>query len=341
MLRLPEFHLLQPQFLSEALALLAADPQNTSILAGGTDLLPNMKRRQQTPKRLISLRHLDELKKITVTEDEIVLGGSARLRDIEDHPQLAHEARALTQAVSQIATVHIRGSATIGGNLCLDTRCDYYNQSEPWRQAIGYCKKKDGDICWVATSSPRCLAVSSTDAAPALMALGARVQLCSSNNDRELLLVDLYHNDGISYLTKRPDELLTKIWIPRKPGLRSTYWKLRRRGAFDFPLLGVAVALRLSADGNVSEASLALGAVSSRPLLLDDAARLLIGNPLSDEQISAVADAAYPSAKPMDHADLSLSYRKGMVKSLVRSALREVRGDDVTQERQRLMRMMG
>ncbi len=341
MLRLPEFHLLQPQSLSEALALLAADPQNTSILAGGTDLLPNMKRRQQTPKRLLSLRHLSELRAITVTDSEIRVGGGVRLRELEELSHVRSEATALGQAVSQIATVHIRGTATIGGNLCLDTRCDYYNQSEPWRQAIGFCKKKDGDICWVATSSPRCLAVSSTDAAPALMALGATVQLRSHSGDRELALADLYHNDGISYLTKRPDELLTLLRIPRRPGQRSAYWKLRRRGAFDFPLLGVAACVQVDAAGLVREASVVLGAVSSRPLLVADAAQLLIGKPLSDDQISLVAEAAYPLAKPMDHADLSLSYRKGMVKSLVSSALREVRGDDVTQERQRLMRMMG
>lgn len=341
MLRLPEFHLLAPQSLSEALAMLAADPQNTSVLAGGTDLLPNMKRRQQTPGRLLSLRNLSGLRQIHLSDGEIRLGGAVRLREIEDHPLLKTEARALVQAVSQIATVHIRCTATIGGNLCLDTRCDYYDQSEPWRKAIGYCKKKDGDICWVATSSPRCLAVSSTDAAPALIALGAKVVLSSLQGDRELPLADLYHNDGISYLTKRPDELLTEVRIPRLPNRRSAYWKLRRRGSFDFPLVGVATAIQLGSDGNVIQAGLALGAVSSRPLAVPDAVQLLIGQPLSDERIAQVADAAHAVAKPMDHADMSLSYRKTMVKSLVRSALREVRGDDVSQERQRLMRLIG
>ncbi|MFO0655372.1 MAG: xanthine dehydrogenase family protein subunit M [Polyangia bacterium] len=341
MLRLPEFHLLAPQSLSEALAMLAADPQNTSVLAGGTDLLPNMKRRQQTPARLLSLRNLTALRHIHVSDGEIRIGGAVRLREIEDHPLLQAEARALTQAVSQIATVHIRGTATIGGNLCLDTRCDYYDQSEPWRKAIGYCKKKDGDICWVATSSPRCLAVSSTDAAPALMALSARVVLSSQNGDRELDLADLYHNDGMAYLTKRPDELLTEIRIPRLPSRKSAYWKLRRRGSFDFPLLSVAAAVQLGSDGKVAQAGLALGAVSSRPFLVTDAAQLLVGQPLSDDRIAQVADAAHALAKPMDHADMSLSYRKTMVKSLTRSALCEVRGDDVTKERLRLMRLIG
>lgn len=341
MLRLPEFQLLSPQSLSEALALLQADPEHSSILAGGTDLLPNMKRRQQTPRRLISLRNVAELGQLTVAADEVRIGGSVRLRTIETHEALAVELRGLVQAVSQIATVHIRGTATIGGNLCLDTRCEYYNQSQPWRQAIGFCKKKDGDICWVATSSPRCLAVSSTDAAPALMALGAQVQLCSASGTRELPLADLYQNDGIHYLSKRPDEVLTLIRIPQRAGQRSAYWKLRRRGSFDFPLLGVAVAVQRDDAGIVQHAQVALGAVSSRPLLVPEASALLCGQPLSDAQIREAAEAAYPLAKPMDHADMSLSYRKAMVKSLVISALREVRGDDVSQDRQRLMRVLG
>ncbi len=341
MLRLPEFHLLAPESLPEALAMLAADPENTSVLAGGTDLLPNMKRRQQTPRRLLSLRNLAGLKQIHVSDGEIRLGGAVRLREIEEHPLLVAEARALTQAVAQIATVHIRGTATIGGNLCLDTRCDYYDQSEPWRKAIGYCKKKDGDICWVATSSPRCLAVSSTDAAPALMALGAKVVLSSASGDRELSLSDLYFNDGIAYLTKRPDELLTAVRFSRAPQRKSAYWKLRRRGSFDFPLVGVAASVQFGDDGKITQAGLALGAVSSRPIWVTDAVALLSGNQLSDELIAKVAEVAQAVAKPMDHADMSLSYRKTMVKSMVASALREVRGDDVKLERQRLMRLIG
>src|SRR6185295_16335072 len=137
----------------------------------------------------------------------------------------------LRQAAHQVATVHLRNMGTIGGNLCLDTRCNYYNQNYEWRKAIDFCLKKDGEICWVATASKRCVAASSTDCAPALMALGARVKLVSSKNERELALEDLYHNDGIDYLKRRADEILTEISF--RKDLKSTYWKLRRRGAFD------------------------------------------------------------------------------------------------------------
>src|SRR5262245_25052536 len=153
---------------------------------------------------------------------------------------------------------------TIGGNLCLDTRCNYYNQNYEWRKAIDFCLKKDGDICWVATASKRCVAASSTDCAPALMALGAEVTLVSENGERTVSLEDLYNNDGIDYLKRRPDEILTKIRIPS--GFKSTYWKLRRRGAFDFPVLGVGAAAKFSGD-MIEEGRIALGAVASRPFL--------------------------------------------------------------------------
>src|SRR5256884_10009199 len=142
----------------------------------------------------------------------------------------------LWQAAAQVATVHLRNMGTLGGNLCLDTRCNYYNQNYEWRKAIDFCLKKDGEICWVATASKRCVAASSTDTAPALMALGATVRLVSPAGEREIPVENLYQNDGIDYLTRRPDEILTEIHVDDAP---SCYWKLRRRGAFDFPVLGV------------------------------------------------------------------------------------------------------
>ena len=138
---------------------------------------------------------------------------------------------------------------TLGGNLCLDTRCNYYDQNYEWRKAINFCMKKDGKTCWVATSSPKCLAVSSTDTAPALLALDATVTLVSAEKTRKIALADLYRNDGIHYLTRQPTEILTAIDVPRLEGWRSTYWKLRRRGSFDFPVLSVAAALKLAPDG--------------------------------------------------------------------------------------------
>jgi 4-hydroxybenzoyl-CoA reductase subunit beta len=226
---------------------------------------------------------------------------------------------------------------TLGGNLCLDTRCNYYNQNYEWRKAIDFCMKKDGSVCWVATASKRCVATSSTDTAPALIALGASVRLVSSAGEREVALADLYRNDGIDYLARRPDEILTEVRLPAASGWKSTYWKLRRRGAFDFPVLGVAAAVRTAHDGTVEEARIALGAVSSRPFLTRGG-ELLVGAKLTDERIAQAGIKVASAAKPMDNTDLDLYWRKDVVAAFVGYALREIRGDDVTATRLRVAR---
>jgi 4-hydroxybenzoyl-CoA reductase subunit beta len=229
---------------------------------------------------------------------------------------------------------------TLGGNLCLDTRCTYYDQTYEWRKAIDFCLKKDGKICWVATSSPRCLAVSSTDTAPMLQALGARVRLVSAQGTRELPVADLYQNDGMHYLARRRDEILADVTVPDPTGWRSTYWKLRRRGSFDFPVAAVAAAARLDAGGGVEEVRLVAGAVASRPLAAPKAAALLVGHSLTDERIAAAAHAVYDIAKPMDNTDFELVWRKKMITTLATCALREIRGDDMRATRQRLARQL-
>jgi 4-hydroxybenzoyl-CoA reductase subunit beta len=227
---------------------------------------------------------------------------------------------------------------TLGGNLCLDTRCNYYDQNYEWRKAIDFCMKKDGAICWVATGSPKCLAVSSTDTGPALLALRATVVLTSVDGTREIAVSDLYRNDGIEYLTRRPNEILTSVRLPRLDGWRSTYWKLRRRGAFDFPVLSVAAAVKCSAGGMVEDARLVLGAVSSRPVETPAAAATLVGQPLTDDGIARAAELAAKPAKPMDNTDFNLLWRKRVVREFVTYALRELRGDDMRELRWKLSR---
>jgi 4-hydroxybenzoyl-CoA reductase subunit beta len=246
----------------------------------------------------------------------------------------------LWQSAVQIATPHLRNMGTIGGNLCLDTRCTYYDQTEEWRKAIGYCMKKDGATCWVATSSKRCLAVSSTDTAPMLLALGARVTLVSASGTREVAVADLYNNDGMHYITRRPDELLTRIEIPDTAGWVSTYWKLRRRGSFDFPVGAAAVALKLDVGGRVEQARVVLGAVASQPMPSPKAEAILVGQLLTDDVIAGAAEAAFDVAKPMDNTDFELVWRKKMVRSLVSYALRELRGDDMRDTRMKLAKQI-
>ncbi|HEY4838356.1 MAG TPA: FAD binding domain-containing protein, partial [Candidatus Acidoferrales bacterium] len=246
MMRLPLFEFRSPRTIEEAARILDGEGKNAMALAGGTDLLPNMKRRQQVPRTLMSLRNVEGLREITLDDDSgLKIGACMTLTDIAADARFRNEYSALWQAAAQVATPHIRNVATLGGNICLDTRCNYYDQSYEWRKAINFCMKKDGTRCWVALSSPKCVAVSSTDTAPALIALGARVTLVSKSGERGLLLADLFNNDGMNYLTRRPDEILTEVHIGSRKNWRSTYWKLRRRGAFDFPVLSVAAAVKL------------------------------------------------------------------------------------------------
>jgi 4-hydroxybenzoyl-CoA reductase subunit beta len=324
MMRLPWFEYRAPETVTEAASILAAEGPNAMLIAGGTDLLPNMKRRQMVPKILVSLRKIEILKK-----KGSAFGAGLTLT------QIIHSSAptALRQAAHQVATVHLRNMGTLGGNLCLDTRCNYYNQNYEWRKAIDFCLKKDGDICWVATASKRCVAMSSTDCAPALIALGASVRLVSSGNEREIPVADLYNNDGIDYLKRRPDEILIEIRIP--PAISSCYWKLRRRGAFDFPVLGVAAAVTSS-----GETRIALGAVASRPFVVEKASEFLKDKKLTDEVIEEASRIVASRAKPMDNADLDLYWRKSVTADFVGYALRELRGDDMRETRLRIARQV-
>ncbi|MGE3274877.1 MAG: xanthine dehydrogenase family protein subunit M [Vicinamibacterales bacterium] len=338
MMRLPAFRYVAPATVTEAAKWLADAPDETMIVAGGTDLLPNMKRRQQVPKTVVSLRGIDGLRAVT-NGSGYRIGAGVTLTSIVRDERLRAAVPGLWQAVAQIATPHLRNMGTIGGNICLDTRCTYYDQSYEWRKAIDFCMKKDGETCWVATSSPKCLAVSSTDSAPMLQALGARVRLVSSTGEREVALEDLFQNDGIHYLTRRREEILTDVIVPDQAGWRSTYWKLRRRGSFDFPVASVGAAVAMDGD-LVRESRIVAGAVASRPMASPKAAAVLAGQRLTDEVIAAAADAAYEVAKPMDNTDFELVWRKKMVKALVTYALRELRGDEVGELRQRIARQM-
>ena len=336
MMRLPQFRYRAPRTLDEAVSWLAENPADTMLLAGGTDVLPNLKRRQQTPATLIGLRGIRELATVT-SGDGLTIGSGVTLTNLVAHPQIRESYPGLWQAAAQVATPHLRNMGTVGGNLCLDTRCTYYDQTYEWRKSIDFCMKRDGQTCWVATSSPKCLAVSSTDTAPMLQALRASVTLASPAGQRVLPVAELFANDGMHYLTRRPDEILTSIVLPPSDGWRSAYWKLRRRGSFDFPVAAAAVAAKI--DGrDVVDIRIVLGAVASRPVESDRAAALLRGRSLTDDLITEAAAVAAEPAKPMDNTDFELVWRKAMVKTLVSCALQDVRGDDMRPRRRQLAR---
>ena len=336
MMRLPWFSYHAPRTLAEAARILAAEGPRAMAIAGGTDLLPNMKRRQQVPATLVSLRQVEGLRTLT-NGSGLTLGAGLTLAEVVAAAPVRAHYTALAQAAGQVATPQLRNMGTLGGNLCLDTRCNYYNQNYEWRKAIDFCLKKDGGVCWVATASTRCVAVSSTDCAPALMALEAKVKLVSAAGEREVAAADLYLNDGIDYLARAPDEILAEVRLPEAAGWRSCYWKLRRRGAFDFPVLGVAAAVRIAPDGTVEDARIVLGAVASRPVVTRGG-EMLVGRRLTDDAIAEAGTKVASRAKPLDNADLDIYWRKEVVGSFVGYALRELRGDDMRATRLRIAR---
>ncbi|HXV61270.1 MAG TPA: FAD binding domain-containing protein [Vicinamibacteria bacterium] len=328
MMRLPPFRYLAPRTAREAAKMLADySPEDAMPVSGGTDLYPNMKRRQFEPRVLVGLRGLEGGRELTGSpESGITIGGLRTLTALENNSMLGEHYPALAKAAASVSSPILRNMGTIGGNLCVDTRCNYYNQTYEWRAAIDFCMKKDGAICWVAPSSPRCWAVSSSDTAPVLIALGATCTLVGPEGDRRVAVKDLYRHDGIDFMKKKREEVLTEIQVPKTNGLRATYLKLRRRDSIDFPILGVAAALATARDGTIERARIVLTAVESAPIEAVEAQKLLEGHRPTDERIDQAAAIAYRPAKPLDNTDLTHAYRKKMARVYVARALRELAG---------------
>ncbi len=326
MLRLPSFQYFQPKDVRAAAHILAQEGPKATVVAGGTDLWAKMKRRQMEPETVVGLRHLEELRRFEVTADGgLILGANLTLHELERHPHLLQHYPALASAAHSISSPPLKTVGTLGGNLCVDTRCNYYDQTYEWRKSIDFCMKKDGEICWVAPGSPRCWAVSSTDLAPVVLALGAQIHLVSSAGERMLDANDFYQHDGIDYLNKRHDEIVTDVRLPAVHGDLMIFKKLRRRGSIDFPILNVAVWIRPDSNRRVCEdVRIAIGAVTSRPLLAEEARQALLGKPLVPETIEAAAQKAYRVCKPMDNTDLHFSWRHKMVSVWVSRALEEL-----------------
>lgn len=335
MMRLPPFTYLAPVSVIDATKLMADHGADAMLVAGGTDLYPNMKRRQFEPKVLVGLRGVRELVGVRGSaRSGLSIGSGTTLTAVSRHADVARHHPALATAAGVVSTPQLRNMGTLGGNVCVDTRCNYYNQSYQWRKAVNFCMKKDGDICLVAPGSSKCWAVSSSDTAPVLWSLGATVRLVGPAGERVIPISALYRDDGIRYLSKQPGEILTDIMVPVTEGLRSIYLKLRRRGSFDFPVLGVAVALGMEGDV-VRQARIVLGAVASLPREAAEAGRLLQGQRLTQELIDRAAEAAARPSKPLDNTDLTHPYRKKMTRVFVARALRRLAGLPESMARER------
>lgn len=327
MLRLPRFSYLRPGSVAEAAQVLAEYGSRATLVAGGTDLLPKMKRGQLEPEILVGLDHLDELRQVRVMADGgYEIGAGVTLSEIISHPQLGAAYPGYVRAAALVSSPALRNAGTIGGNLCVDTRCNFYDQSYEWRQAAGFCLKKDGDTCRVAPAFATCRAVASSDTAPVAIALGATVVLVGPKGEREAPVASLYQDDGKHYLTKAADEVLISLRLPVPGQWRSSYVKVRSRDTIDFALVGVAVALRMT--GPVVDACrIVLTAVGPAPLDVSDAAEPLLGRELDDAVIELVAAMAAKRAKPVDNADQPYVWRKRVTSKAIEQAIREASVD--------------
>ena len=328
MMRLPKFEYRVPREISEAVKIMAATGPEGQFVAGGTDLYPNMKRRQQMPRTVISVMRVPELNQITGDgKSGVRIGASVTLTDIVEHPIINRDYPVIAYAARTISTPILRNMGTIGGNLLLDTRCNYYDQNYEWRKGINFCLKKDGDVCWVAPGSSKCWAVQSSDLVPVMVAIGAKFRLASTLGERMIDAAGFYNDDGIDYLKKRPDELLVDIHLPPLNGWRASYQKLRRRGAFDFPVLGVAAWIKTDGLANdvVTDARVILGGIAPSPMAVNEAGAALIGQPFDEERIRAAAEAAYVKARPLDNTDFVMNWRKQMTRQFTLRALNALR----------------
>lgn len=317
---LSNFTLVRPRSIAEAIAA-RGEPGETRFLAGGTDLLAAMRRGLVQADKLIDLSGVAELHGISITSEGIRIGAGTTLEELATHADVARACPAVADAALAIAGPTHRAVGTVGGNLCLDTRCRYYNQSEPWRTANNFCMKLAGDTCRVAPKSSRCYAAYSGDLAPALIVHHAVAEIAGPAGTRNVPLEEIYADDGMGYLQLAPDELLAAVRIPAAPGIRSGYEKIRTRGAIDFPLAGVAVALRT--DGSrISDLRIATTGSDSRPLLITGL-EALRGLPREDV-LPQLDKLMRKQVGPMETTITPATYRRRVMPALARRVIQRL-----------------
>jgi 4-hydroxybenzoyl-CoA reductase subunit beta len=326
MLRLHRYSYHLPDALPEALTLLA--DEGAMAIAGGTDLVPNMKHRLFTPHRLVALKQLKELRGFALVQGEsgshLSIGAAETLTSVSRNPIVMQHFGSLARAAGQVAGPQIRNQGTIGGNLCLDTRCTYYNQSHFWRQALGFCLKKDGDVCHVTRVGKKCVAANSADTPPVLMTLGAWVQLASADGVRDVPVVDFFVADGSWNTVRRGGEILTRICIPVPSApLRTAYRKLRQRASIDFPLLSIAAAVGVDDGGRVERMEVVVSALGARPRRVSGLLAVVKGQPLHDV-VESVAELAHRQCRPLENIIVDPEWRRAMVPVYVRRAFQEM-----------------
>jgi 4-hydroxybenzoyl-CoA reductase subunit beta len=327
MLRLPEYRYHRPGSLGEAVALLGENGADAMVVAGGTDLIPNMKHRLFEPRHLVALKGVRELRGIREAGDHLCIGAAESLSAVARHPTVVERFPALADAAGHVAGPQLRNMGTLGGNVCLDTRCTYYNQTLFWRQALGYCLKKDGTVCHVTKVGKKCVAAHSADTPPVLMVLDAVLVLVGPGGTREVAVRDFFVPDGILNTRRESGEILTEIRIPLvSAGRRTVYTKLRQRKAIDFPLLTVAVSGDVGEDGVVRSLEGVVTGLGSRPRELGGWNELASGRRLDDALVDALCERAHKQCHPLENIIVDPEWRRAMVPVHVRRALERVRG---------------
>jgi len=321
-LSLPQFRLLRPRAVEEAVSVLAKHTGNIRVLAGGTDLIPSMRQKLFEPERVLDLRGVAELRGVRPRAGGAVeIGALTTLSAIEKSVYLRQHFPVLTEAAATVASPVLRNMGTIGGNICLDTRCLWYNQSLTWRKGCGFCIKKDGNLCHVAPGGAKCWAAFSADTPPALLCLNAEIEIVGPSGARRIPLPEFYTGDGENYRKLLPSELVTRIFLTAESAdYRGVYRKLRVRGSIDYPLAGVAVVMKRS-NGHVSDARIAMTAVNPAPVLVQRAGELLIGKAVDESLAEAVGDLAARTAKPLTTSALTPEYRREMIRVFAKRAV--------------------
>jgi 4-hydroxybenzoyl-CoA reductase subunit beta len=313
---LPVFEVYLPSSLEDAVTFLSENVEDTKVIAGGTDLVPSLKQKLFEPQYLLDIKPIKELHGIhEIPDGGVRIGALTTITEMVENPLLQHHFSVLQQAAATVAGPSLRNVGTLGGNICLDTRCYWYNQSYFWRQSCGFCIKKDGSLCHVAPGSKTCWAVYSGDTAAALLTLDARLKLVSARGERLVTLPDFFVNDGLVRNRMEPDEILSEVLISGKVrDYQGAYEKYRIRGSVDYPLAGIAVAMRNNGD---TDLRVALTAVNPLPLLLKDPVSLLRNR---DE----IQKLAQRTAKPLKTSASTMEYRRHMIGIMLKRALGKI-----------------
>jgi 4-hydroxybenzoyl-CoA reductase subunit beta len=319
---LPAFKLLRPRTIEEAVGHLANHGADLHILAGGTDLLPSMKQRLFTPAYVMDIRGIEALNGIHARPGAgVEIGALTPLSQVEDSELIRRDYRVLHEAAMTVASPILRNMGTIGGNICLDTRCVWYNQSLQWRRSCGFCIKKDGDLCHVAPGGDKCWAAFSGDTPAALLCLDAELEIAGRKGFRRAAISDFYTNVGDSRMKLARNEMLTRIFLPENSsGWKGSYMKFRIRGSIDYPLAGVAVAIKQK-GGAVEAARVAITAVNPAPLLVAAAEHALVGKRIDEHIATVVGELAAKTAKPLTTSALTPEYRREVVKVYAKRAV--------------------